>query len=167
MWAHFRHLCSKNFSMILKTFQFNGFWPLQSLSEDSGVHQDSNPKVGAHLGMWGFIPSHSLAFLGAWNVTPELHTWPTPSQTLALVMSPRLGLRNIWYTPFFKKNWLIINSNLTKSYKKFRIVCFGFNPVLVVERIEVVFWSFLEIIMNRISLSQTIMEILRYNALAL
>jgi hypothetical protein len=28
------------------------------------------PKVGAHLRAWGFIPSHSLAFLGAWNVTP-------------------------------------------------------------------------------------------------
>jgi len=22
------------------------------------------PKVGAHLGVWGFIPSHSLALLG-------------------------------------------------------------------------------------------------------
>ncbi len=29
-------------------------------------------KVGAHLGVWGFIPSHSLTFLGAWNVTPGL-----------------------------------------------------------------------------------------------
>jgi len=30
------------------------------------------PKVRVHLGMWGFIPSHSLALLGAWNVTPKL-----------------------------------------------------------------------------------------------
>ncbi len=27
------------------------------------------PKVGAHLGVWGFIPSHSLALSEAWNVT--------------------------------------------------------------------------------------------------
>ncbi len=30
------------------------------------------PKMGAHLGVWGFIPSHPLTFLGAWNVTPGL-----------------------------------------------------------------------------------------------
>jgi hypothetical protein len=30
------------------------------------------PKVGVHLGVWGFIPSHSLAFLGSRNVTPRL-----------------------------------------------------------------------------------------------
>jgi hypothetical protein len=28
------------------------------------------PKVGAHLGVWGFIPLHSLALMGAWNVIP-------------------------------------------------------------------------------------------------
>jgi hypothetical protein len=28
------------------------------------------PKMIAHLGMWGFIPSHSLAILGACNVIP-------------------------------------------------------------------------------------------------
>ncbi len=27
------------------------------------------PKVGVHLGVWGFIPSHSLAFPRAWNVS--------------------------------------------------------------------------------------------------
>jgi hypothetical protein len=30
------------------------------------------PKIGVHLGMWGFIPSHSFAFPREWNVTPEL-----------------------------------------------------------------------------------------------
>jgi len=29
-------------------------------------------KVGAHLGVWGFIPSHFLALSRAWNVTPRL-----------------------------------------------------------------------------------------------
>jgi len=49
------------------------------------------PKVGAHLGLWRFIPSHSPTLLGAWNVTPRLHFWLAPSQTLTLVVSSRLG----------------------------------------------------------------------------
>jgi hypothetical protein len=32
------------------------------------------PKVKVHLGVWGFIPSHFFAFMGAWNVTPKFHT---------------------------------------------------------------------------------------------
>jgi hypothetical protein len=50
------------------------------------------PKVGTHLGVWGFIPSHSPTFLGGWSVTPKLHSWPTPLQALALVASPKLRL---------------------------------------------------------------------------
>jgi hypothetical protein len=34
------------------------------------------PKMGAHLVVWGFIPSHFLAFPGAWNVTPGLTLGP-------------------------------------------------------------------------------------------
>jgi len=49
-------------------------------------------KVGAHLGVWGFITSHFFALPWAWNVIPRFHTWPAPSQALALVVSPRLGL---------------------------------------------------------------------------
>ncbi len=30
--------------------------------------------MGAHLGVWGFIPSHSPTLSGAWNVTPRLHS---------------------------------------------------------------------------------------------
>jgi len=52
------------------------------------------PKVEAHLGMWGFIPSHSPTFLGAWNVTLGLHSWPTPLQAFKLVVSLKLGLRH-------------------------------------------------------------------------
>jgi hypothetical protein len=51
------------------------------------------PKVGAPLGMWGFIPSHFPTLLGAWNVTPGIPSWLTPLQALALVANPRLGLR--------------------------------------------------------------------------
>ncbi len=32
----------------------------------------STPKMGAHLGVWGFIPSHSLTLPGAWYVILEL-----------------------------------------------------------------------------------------------
>jgi hypothetical protein len=53
------------------------------------------PKVGVHLGVWGFILSHFPTFSGAWNVTSGLHTWPAPLQALVLVMSPRQGLRHI------------------------------------------------------------------------
>jgi hypothetical protein len=53
------------------------------------------PKVGAHLGVWRFIPSHSPTLQGAWNVMLRLHSWPAPSQALALLVSPRLGLWHI------------------------------------------------------------------------
>jgi len=36
----------------------------------------SIPKMRVHLGVWGFIPSHSFAFPGAWNVTPGLLLGP-------------------------------------------------------------------------------------------
>jgi hypothetical protein len=52
------------------------------------------PKVGAHLGVWRFIPSHSPTLSGAWNVTPRLPSWPAPSQALALDASPMLRLRH-------------------------------------------------------------------------
>jgi hypothetical protein len=41
---------------------------------------------------WECEDSYFLAFSGAWNVTLRIHTWPAPSQALALVTSPRLGL---------------------------------------------------------------------------
>jgi hypothetical protein len=36
------------------------------------------PKVGTNLGMWGFIPSHSLTLTRTWDVTPGLPSWPAP-----------------------------------------------------------------------------------------
>jgi hypothetical protein len=38
------------------------------------------PKVTVPLRVWGFIPSHSFAFPKAWNVTPELPSWPASLQ---------------------------------------------------------------------------------------
>jgi len=45
------------------------------------------PKVGAHLGVWGFIPSHSFALPRAWDVTPGVLSWPSPLQAFALIAS--------------------------------------------------------------------------------
>jgi hypothetical protein len=50
------------------------------------------PKMGAHLGVWRFIPSHFPTLSEEWNVTPRFSSWPTPLQALVLVASPRLGL---------------------------------------------------------------------------
>jgi hypothetical protein len=54
------------------------------------------PNMGVHLGVWGFIPSHFLALLGACDVIPGSFSSPATLQPLALVVSPRLGLRQIW-----------------------------------------------------------------------
>jgi hypothetical protein len=47
--------------------------------------------VGLPLGVWGFIPSHFLSL-------PSFFSWPATLQALALVASPRLGLRHYeWF----------------------------------------------------------------------
>ncbi len=56
------------------------------------------PKVGAHLGVWGSISSHSPTLLGVWDVIPELPSWPAPLQAPALVVSLRPGLRQLQWT---------------------------------------------------------------------
>jgi hypothetical protein len=61
------------------------------ISESIGI---PIPKVGTHLGVWKFIPSHFPTLSRAWNATPRLHSWLAPLQTLTLVASPRLGLRH-------------------------------------------------------------------------
>jgi hypothetical protein len=75
------------------------------------------PIVGAHLGVWGFILSHSLTLPKAWNVTPMLHSWPTPLPTFALVANPRLGL---WQK---KCNKFVVNwkfDNWSHSHKRWK-----------------------------------------------
>ncbi len=53
------------------------------------------PKMKVHLGFWGFIPSHSFALPRAWDVAPGLPSWLTTLQALALVVNPRLRLRQM------------------------------------------------------------------------
>ncbi len=66
------------------------------------------PKVGAHLGVWGFIPSHFLTFPGAWNVTPRLPSWHAPLQTFALVASPKLRLQHFLCFQIVKCSLILI-----------------------------------------------------------
>jgi hypothetical protein len=61
------------------------------IRQSIGSIKTLTPKVEVHLGVCGFILSHFPTFPRAWNVTPKLHSWPAPLQTLALVMSPNLG----------------------------------------------------------------------------
>jgi hypothetical protein len=63
------------------------------------------PKVGTHLGVWGFIPSHSHTLPGAWNVTLGLPSWPAPLQALALIASPRLRLRHVCMALYMMINY--------------------------------------------------------------
>jgi hypothetical protein len=77
------------------------FWPLKMLSEVSGVvlglQLSPTPNVGVHLGVWGFIPSHSLYSLHSREHVmwlPGLLLGPQPRNPLALVASQMLGLRH-------------------------------------------------------------------------
>jgi len=132
MGAHFRHLSSKSFSMNKELFDPMDFdpWNLSLKFETpSGLHRDSIgtpiPKVGAHLGVWGFIPSHSPTLLGTWNVTPRLHSWPAPSQALALVASPRLRLQHKkflnWYNHSLRGNKFIVEYWSVRDQNQWKI----------------------------------------------
>jgi hypothetical protein len=47
------------------------------------------PKMGAHLEMCGFIPSHSHTFWNV-NVTPKLHSWPSLFHAPCLRCEPKV-----------------------------------------------------------------------------
>jgi hypothetical protein len=73
------------------------------------------PQMGAHLGMWGFNPSHFLTLPGAQDATLWLPSWLTPLQALALVASPRLGLRHPTFGfPTFEKDCVVLDPSLPK-----------------------------------------------------
>jgi len=68
---------------VLKTFQwykelFNpmSFDPCNRLLKVWESIVIPTPKVGVHLKVWGFNPSHSFALPGAWYVTPGLTLGP-------------------------------------------------------------------------------------------
>jgi len=52
------------------------------------------PKMEVHLGVWGFIPSLFCIFRSM-KCDSWAHFWLAPLQALALVTSPRLGMRHL------------------------------------------------------------------------
>jgi len=53
------------------------------------------PKVGAHLGMWRFSPSHSPTLLKARNVTPGLSLLARTFTSLCLGHKPKARVATI------------------------------------------------------------------------
>jgi hypothetical protein len=88
-------LFPKAFQLYKKLLNPMGFDPCNCFLNIRESIETPTPKVGAHLGVWRFIPSRSPTLLKAWNVTSKLHFWPTPLQALALVVNPRLELWQI------------------------------------------------------------------------
>jgi hypothetical protein len=70
------------FQWCKELFNKIGFDPFNCSLKVWDSIETPTPKVGAHLGVWGFIPSHSPTFMGAWDVTHGLPSWPAPLQAL-------------------------------------------------------------------------------------
>jgi len=63
------------------------------------------PKVGAPLGVWGFIPSHSLTLPRAWDVTPGfLLARPLVSPCLDREPKVKVATSQSSSTPFYPPN---------------------------------------------------------------
>jgi hypothetical protein len=90
MQAHFRHLCLNSFSMIQRTLQSIGFWPLKPLSEGSGVHHDSNSQSGNSLGsvrLYSLTLSYTLESM-KWESWAT--SWPAPFASPCLAREPKV-----------------------------------------------------------------------------
>jgi hypothetical protein len=86
------------FQWYKKLFEPLGFDPCNCPLNIRESIKTPIPKVEAPLGVWGFIPSHFPSL-------PGFPFWPATLQALALITSPRLGLRHIdWLIEFKKKN---------------------------------------------------------------
>ncbi len=73
--------------------------------------------MGVHLGMWGFIPSHSLHSWEHVMWLPGLPLGPQPCNPLALVPSPRLGLRQPLRVALLKGLLLMFDWKNSKTMK--------------------------------------------------
>jgi hypothetical protein len=91
----------RDFQWYEKIFNLMSFDPYNCPLKIQKFIKTPTPKMGANLGVWEFISSHFPTLLGAWNVTPGLHSWPTPLQALALVANPKLRLQQ-------KDSWLML-----------------------------------------------------------
>jgi hypothetical protein len=82
---------SKDFQWHKKSFNPMNFDPSNCFLNIQKSFGTSIPKVGAHLGMCGFIPSHSSTFLGVWMWLPGYILSPHLSMFFTLVTKPKLG----------------------------------------------------------------------------
>jgi hypothetical protein len=78
----------------MEIFNPRSFDPCNRLLKIWEFIKTPTPKMGAHLGVCGFIPSHFPTFSRTRNVIPRLHSWLTPLQALTLVVSPKLGFQH-------------------------------------------------------------------------
>jgi hypothetical protein len=88
-----------NFQCCKELFQPMGFDPCNCALKIRESIWDSNSHNGSSLGS---VKVHSLTLFAlprACDVTPRSPSWPTTLQPLALVVSPRLGLRHLACTP--------------------------------------------------------------------
>ncbi len=83
------------------------------------------PKMGVHLVVWRFIPSHSFALPRAWDVTPRLPSWPTTLQAFALVASLSLGLQQL-HIIFNKWTFIDLMFNLMAICATWRVMSWNF-----------------------------------------
>jgi hypothetical protein len=79
----------KTFQWYKELFNPMGFDPCNCSLKIWEFIGTPTPKMGAHLGMWGFIPSHSFAFPRPWNVTFGLPSWLAPFASPCLGREPK------------------------------------------------------------------------------
>jgi hypothetical protein len=75
------------FQWYKELFEAMGFDPCNRFLKIQESTQTPTPNIGVHLGVWMFILTLSH--------TPGFLSWPVLLQTLALVVNPRLGLRQV------------------------------------------------------------------------
>jgi hypothetical protein len=99
------------------------------------------PKVGAHLGVWGFIPSHSLTLLRICNVIPRLTLGPHLCKPLPWSWAQGQGYDNCKIP---QKKFAMFSSiflTIIKSHKKLLLLLlFGHHQI---PRKKLVTFSFL------------------------
>jgi hypothetical protein len=86
---------SRAFQQYKEIFNLISFDPFNRFLKIRESIETPTLKMWAHLGVCGFIPSHSPTLPRTWSVTPKLHSWLTPLQAFALVTSPTLRLWQI------------------------------------------------------------------------
>jgi hypothetical protein len=127
-----------------------GFEPCNHLLKIRESIGTLTPNMGVHLGVWGFIPSHSLALLGECDVTLGFFSWHVTLQPFALLASSRLGLQQwlIWHFLHFQITTHVTNCSqpLNLNYIQCCLIlflnfsCNPFNPKNIRTIIKITFW---------------------------